>query len=126
MAKAGNKRRMNLSQEGIEALAKWPPAPKHFCPAEASSWARVGRAAMSARSIATCDLVMAERLAQLHARVDGALANPALKASMLAALLRLEADLLSRMGLSPSGRSTVGQLARRKTKKHNPLSEFVR
>ena len=124
MAKGGNRRAGKLSQEGVTAIGKWPAPPAHFTAPEVAAWKRVGRAAMTTRSVASCDLVLAERVAQLHARVDAAYRSTSMKPSALAALVRLEADLLGRLGLSPSGRATVGQLARPKKKVFDPLAEF--
>jgi hypothetical protein len=121
--KHGNKRRLAVSQEGLHAIEKWPPAPKHLGEAEVAAWKRIGTAVMSARSIAECDLPLCERLAQIRARVDVALVTPNLKPSALAALLRLEVEVLSKAGLSPAGRATVGQLATARKASH--LDEFM-
>jgi hypothetical protein len=72
--------------------------------------------------VAGSDLVLAERLAQLDARISDALANPDVKETALCAFMRLQADLLNRMGLTPQARNTIGPLS--KPKKKGPLDDF--
>lgn len=120
--KTGNKRRRRDSI-GLPALTTWPAPPRTFTAGERSAWKRLGVAAIGTGSVSACDLVLAERLAQLHARVDEALADPDVKASSLASLLRLQADMLTRMGLTPQGRGTVAPLSRA-APPASPLDEF--
>jgi hypothetical protein len=103
-------------------LAKWPPAPRHFTGSEVDSWKRIGVAAMALGSVAASDLVLAERLAQLDARVSEALSDSDAQMTALSAMMRLEADLLNRMGLTPQARNTIGPLSKPKPK--TALDEF--
>ena len=105
-----------------EALTRWPKAPKGFTPAEVASWERIGLAAMALKSVGASDLVLAERLAQLDARVSAALKDKKIAMTALSALMRLEADLLNRMGLTPQARNTIGPLSTPKPK--TELDEF--
>jgi hypothetical protein len=122
MPRGGNLKNRNLDQTGRVALKVWPKAPKSFNAGEVEAWSRVGRAAMDAGSVASSDLLLAVRLAQLSARVDAAMVNPTMRTSTLTSLCRLEADLMSRAGLTPQARATVGVLPRAKPK--SALDEF--
>lgn len=123
MPRGGHNKKKTIPDSGPVALTVWPKPPVNFNASERASWARIGRAAIATGSVGSPDLVLAERLAQLDARVDEALSDPDLKVSTLSALLRLEADLLNRMGLTPQARSTVGALAKPK-RDSSPLDEF--
>ena len=103
-------------------MTTWPRAPKGFNPQEVVSWNRIGAAAMALGSVAASDLVLAERLAQLDAKVSDALADSDTQMTALASMLRLEADLLNRMGLTPQARNTIGPLSSPKPK--TDLDEF--
>ena len=120
--KHGNKRR-RPDAISLPCLATWPAPPRTFTAGERSAWKRIGEAAMVTGSVSGADLVLAERLAQLHARVDAALVDPDVKPASLVALVRLEGDMLGRMGLSPQGRNTVGPL-RRPAPERSKLDEF--
>jgi hypothetical protein len=122
MPRGGHNKKRPAQHQGPVALAKWPPAPRHFTEGEVQSWKAIGEAAMLLGSVSGSDLVLAGRLAQLGARVDQALTDVELKSSTLANLMRLEADLLNRMGLTPQARNTIGPLSRPKVK--GPLDEF--
>lgn len=122
MPRGGHNKKHASPTVGPAALAKWPPAPKHFTAADGNSWRRIGEAVMSAGSASPGDLVLAERLAQLHSRVSAALADPEAQMTALSAMMRLEADLLNRMGLTPQARNTIGPLSKPKPK--TALDEF--
>lgn len=122
MPSGGHNKKHPGGRQGPEALRAWPKAPKEFTKAEASSWNRIGIAVMALKSVAASDLVLAERLAQLDARVTGALKNPKTPMTQLASMMRLEADLLNRMGLTPQARNTIGPLSTPKPK--SELDEF--
>jgi phage terminase small subunit len=122
MPRGGNLKNRNLSQAGRVALRVWPKAPTNFTPGEVAAWKRLGRAAMEGGSVAASDLVLAERCAQIGARVAAAMGDETMRPSMLVSLARLETDLLSRLGLTPQARATVGVLAKPKPK--SALDEF--
>lgn len=122
MPRGGHNKKHTSAPAGPPALVKWPKAPKHFTAGEVASWTRLGEAVMVLGSVAGSDLVLAERLAQLDARISEALANPDVQMTALSAMMRLEADLLNRMGLTPQARNTIGPLS--KPKKKSPLDEF--
>jgi hypothetical protein len=65
---------------------------------------------MSLGSVAAADLPMAQRAAQVSARVDAALLDPDFKPTALNALLRLELDYWKQLGLSPQARRAVTPL----------------
>lgn len=123
MPRGGHNKKKATPETGPTALSVWPKPPASFTARERKSWDRIGRAAVLLGSVGVPDLILAERLAQLHARTDEALADPELKVSTLSALMRLEADLLNRMGLTPQARATVGPLAKAK-RDSSPLDEF--
>lgn len=122
MPRGGHNKKRPAQQGGPVALTKWPRAPRHFTDREVVSWNAIGEAAMLLGSVSGSDLVLAGRLAQLGARVDSALTDVDLKSSTLANLMRLEADLLNRMGLTPQARNTIGPLSKPPPK--TPLDEF--
>jgi hypothetical protein len=123
MPRGGHNKKQPPVQAGPSALEKWPKPPEDFTEAEVVSWSRVGRAVMAARSVGPGDLILAERLAQLHARVSEAMRDPETANASLAATMRLEADLLNRMGLTPLARRSIGPLSKPK-KGGGPLDEF--
>ncbi len=123
MPRGGHNKKHPRSQAGPAALESWPKAPPHFTPGEVASWKRVGQAVMAAGSVGPGDLILAERLAQLHARVTVALGDPDTAMPSLAATMRLEADLLNRMGLTPLARRSIGPLPGKPPPK-SPLDEF--
>ena len=112
MPKHGNKRRLPRNSLSPSPLRRWPPAPVNFSPLERSSWKRIGRAALLLGTVGAPDLILLSRLAQLSAKIDETLTDPEAKATTLAAMMRLEADLLSRCGMSPAGRNSVVPLSR--------------
>jgi hypothetical protein len=122
MPRGGNLKNRSVDQAGRVALRAWPKAPKHFTPGEVLAWKRLGVAAMAAGSFSASDLLLAEMLAQLGARHAAAMADPATPERTLVALARLVADLMSRCGLAPQARATVGVLSRPKAK--TALDEF--
>jgi hypothetical protein len=123
MPRGGHNKKREPVQSGPSALVRWPKAPEEFTEGEVKSWSRIGRAVMEAGSVGPGDLVLAERLAQLHARVSLAMADPDTAMASLAATMRLEADLLNRMGLTPLARRSIGPLSKPK-KGGGPLDEF--
>ena len=70
------------------------------------------------------DLTLARLVARTLARCEEALGEPDLKVTNVASLMRLTADLLSRLGLSPQARTTVSILPAAASKKHDPMAEF--
>ena len=122
MPRGGHNKKRPQEPSGPVALTRWPQAPSDFTPAEVDAWKVVGEAAMLLGSVTGSDLIMAGRLAQLGALVKGSLRDREIKTSTVSNLMRLEADLLGRMGLSPQARNTVGPAA--KAKKKGPLDDF--
>lgn len=92
------------------AVKKWPRAPETFNEAERAWWRRLGRCAEALGTVATADLGVCERAAQMSARADAALADPEFKPTALNALLRLELDYWRQLGLSPQSRRAVAPL----------------
>ena len=122
MPRGGHNKKRPVTQSGPVALTRWPPAPRHFTDGEVQAWKAVGEAAILLGSVSGADLLLAGRLAQLGARVDAALVDIELKDSTLASLMRLEADLFNRMGLTPQARNTIGPLSKKKAP--SGLDEF--
>ena len=111
MPRGGHNKKREPVQSGPSALVRWPKPPVGFTDAEVKSWSRIGQAVMEAGSVGPGDLVLAELTAQLHARVMGSLADPDTAMASLAATMRLLADLLNRMGLTPLARRSIGPLS---------------
>jgi hypothetical protein len=86
------------------ALTEWPAPPETFSADERGWWATVGTAVLALGTVSAADLPMAQRAAQVSARVDGAMTDPEFKATALNALLRLELDYWKQLGLSPQAR----------------------
>ena len=122
MPRGGHNKKRPQEPQGPAALTRWPPAPRHFTEGEVQAWKAVGEAAMLTGSVSGSDLLLAGRLAQLGARVDAALADTDAQMTAVSSMMRLEADLMNRMGLTPQARNTVGPLS--KPKKAGPLDEF--
>jgi hypothetical protein len=122
MPRGGHNRKRPVAPSGPTALTRWPQAPSDFTPAEVDAWKVVGEAAMLLGSVTGSDMILAGRLAQLGALVKGSLRDRELKTSTVSNLMRLEADLLTRMGLTPQARNSVGPVS--KAKKRGPLDEF--
>ena len=122
MPRGGHNRKRPLGPVGPTALTRWPPPPSDFTSTEVDAWKVVGEAAMLLGSVTGSDLILAGRLAQLGALVKGSLRDRELKTSTVSNLMRLEADLLTRMGLTPQARNSVGPVS--KAKKRGPLDEF--
>lgn len=91
-------------------LDRWPKPPKGFSGLERDAWTRLGDAALELGTVSRADLLFCARVAQVSARVDEALADREFKPTALNALLRLEADLLKQIGLSPQARRAVTPL----------------
>jgi hypothetical protein len=89
------------------ALAKWPPAPEGFSPAERKEWQRLGQAALVAGTCTEADLLVAASYARLAARLAGLYADPSAKASTIGALARLVKEHLVTLGLTPAARKSV-------------------
>jgi len=119
--------RADRHREGpaLPALKTWPKPPKHFTENESEAWKRLGVAAMALGSVSAADLLFCERVAQVSARVDTAMADPDFKPTALNALLRLEADLRRQLGISPQARAAVQALSKEAEEdEDDPLSEF--
>ena len=91
-------------------LAEWPAAPEGFLEDERTWWVRLGEAATVLGTGSAADVPMAQRAAQVSARVDRALSDPEFKPTALNALLRLEVDYWKQLGLSPQSRRAVTPL----------------
>lgn len=65
---------------------------------------------MGLGTVSAADLPMAQRTAQVSARVDDALLDVEFKPTALNALLRLELDYWKQLGLSPQSRRSVAPL----------------
>lgn len=107
------------------ALVRWPDPPRHFVEPEKVAWDRLGDAVMSLGVVSVADLLFCERVAQVSARVDTALADEEFKPTALNALLKLEADLRKQLGLSPQARGSVDPLAPEQDEEdEDPDAEF--
>jgi hypothetical protein len=122
MPRGGHNKKRPVTHSGPAALTKWPHAPSHFSEGEVRAWKAVGEAAMLLGSVSGSDLLLAGRLAQLGARVDAALMDADAQMTAVSSMMRLEADLLNRMGLTPQARNTIGPLS--KPSKKGPLDDF--
>ena len=107
------------------ALTRWPKAPTGFNKRESVAWASLGEALLPLGTVSESDLLLVELTARVRARRNDALADDDLKVSTVNSLVRLEADLLNRLGLSPQARATVGRLPPPKSKAEDPLDEFA-
>ena len=123
MPRGGHNKKKVVPPSGPAALTAWPKAPVGFSKAEAASWERMGVAALPLGSVSVCDLVLVERLAQLDALVTKLLRDPDAAPGTVSSMLRLQADMLNRLGLTPQSRNTVGLLAK-PAKPSTPLDEF--
>lgn len=93
-----------------DALRRWPKPPQGFSDVERDAWGRIGEALMVLGTASAADLPVAERAAQVRARVDALFADDELKPSTLASMLRIEVDLYKQLGLSPQARRQVSPL----------------
>lgn len=110
----------------VAALRRWPSAPSRFTAGERDAWARLGKALMPGKAVSASDLVLAEYVARTMALADAAIGAKAPKFTTVASLVRLVADLLQRLGASPTGRGQVRPLPDKpEAKPHDPTEEFA-
>jgi hypothetical protein len=83
-----------------EKLKTWPEVPEGFSAGARRSWVRLGHAVMAGPGITVADLLVAETLAQVMARME----KPKLKDTTFAGLARLQKELLIQLGMSPQAR----------------------
>lgn len=107
----------------VVALQRWPKAPASFSSDERACWDRLGKACISTGTVSEGDLILAEGVARLMAKVDDALSEREVPGN-LASLMRLMSDQLHRLGLSPASRTSLGPLPVPKRAKANTADEF--
>jgi hypothetical protein len=104
------------------ALTEWPAPPETFAADECAWWSVVGTAVLALGTVSAADLPMAQRAAQISARVDAAMGDTTYKPTALNALLRLELDYWKQLGLSPQARRQTTPLPTEK--EPDELDEF--